>query len=138
MSEVGHPVIQAIDEVEERDISKNPGHEHDQGWTRRLISLAINGSPDLIATVIRLAPHEYHPPHSHPNTGSIYFVLSGRCEAQVGDRIEMVKAMTAIYTPRGVPHALKTFDEGVEVLIIYPMGDLTQVQKEWVQDPASR
>jgi quercetin dioxygenase-like cupin family protein len=124
-------VITAIDTVPESPVS-NMTVAHDQGWTRGLINKAINGSPDLFVSVFRMEPNQYHPKHRHPNVGECYFVLEGRAEMVVGDRVEWVEAGTAIYVPKGVPHSTRTEEDGVAVLVIYPEGDWDKVEKEFV------
>jgi len=65
--------------------------------------------------------------------GELYFVLSGRAELRLGDKTFEVGPETAIYTPPGVGHALKTGDEGVRVLIVFPEGDPSRMAKEWLE-----
>jgi quercetin dioxygenase-like cupin family protein len=105
----------------------------DQGWARELVTKQINGSRDIYASVFRMDPDQYHPLHAHPNTGELYFVLEGRCEMRVGDRCEWVRAGTAAYMPRGVPHSVRTGDVGVSVLVIFPKGDFGEVEKVWME-----
>jgi quercetin dioxygenase-like cupin family protein len=82
--------------------------------------------------VLRLEPNQYHPLHNHPDLGELYFVLNGVCEVQLGDDVHSVEAGTAIYIPKGVGHSLRTESNSVEVLIVFPEGDLSKVRKEWM------
>lgn len=107
--------------------------EHDQGWTRPLVNKELNGSPDLFMSAFRMGPNQYHPGHRHLNVGEIYYVLEGSAEMRVGDRVETVSAGTAIYTPRGVAHSTRTHDVGVTMLVIFPEGDWSRVQKEFTE-----
>ncbi len=107
----------------------------DQGASRRLIGKAINGSPDLLVSVLRMDPGQYHPLHSHPNMGELYFVLEGPCEIRVGDRIEMCEPGTAIYTPAGIPHSIRTHECGAAVMVAFPEGDWDSIQKIWHEEP---
>lgn len=107
--------------------------EGDQGWARELITAQINGSPDLYVSVFRMDPNQYHPLHAHPNVGELYFVLEGRCELRIGDRCEWVHAGTAAYMPAGVPHSVRTRDQGVRILVTFPEGDLAKVGKVWME-----
>jgi quercetin dioxygenase-like cupin family protein len=121
-----------------RDVTEVPIHgytnDSDSGMTRELVSHRVNGSPDLCVFRFRMGPHAYHPLHLHPNVGELYYILEGSCELRVGDRTELVTAGTAIYTPVGIPHSARTFDEGVAILIVFPEGDWDKVQKEFVAE----
>lgn len=126
------PVVANVYATPEVDIRTRAGHAGDQGWNMRLINSSINGSEDLLASSLRLEPHQYHPPHYHPLTGEIYFVYEGSCEMTVGDTTHRVQAGTVIYTPRGAAHSIRTHDEGVRVLIVFPEGDLAKIEKVWL------
>jgi quercetin dioxygenase-like cupin family protein len=125
-------VISDVEAVQEKPITSLTT-EGDQGWARELITAQINGSPDLYVSVFRMDPDQYHPLHAHPNVGELYFVLEGRCELRIGDRCESVGAGTAAYMPRGVPHSVRTTDEGVRILVTFPRGDFGDVEKVWLE-----
>jgi|HubBroStandDraft_6_1064221.scaffolds.fasta_scaffold397498_2 quercetin dioxygenase-like cupin family protein len=128
----GMVIFNRASSVAEIPIQTQPGHEHDQGWTTRLVNTAINGSPDLLVSILRLAPNQFHPAHFHPDLGELYFVLEGSCEIRAGAEVNWVRAGTAIYTPKGTAHSIRTKDEGVKVLIVFPEGDLGKIRKVWV------
>ncbi|MEA2330575.1 MAG: hypothetical protein QOK00_1107 [Thermoleophilaceae bacterium] len=111
--------------------------DHDEGTARVLVSAAINGSPDLFVSNFRMGPNQHHPKHVHPNVGEVYFILDGRCQMTVGDRVEWLGAGTAIYVPKGTPHCTDTGDEGVSVLVIFPEGDFDKVGKAFVDEDPS-
>ena len=119
-------------EVPVSSVTENPA---DQGSSRPLIGKAINGSPDLLVGVLRMDPGQYHPLHSHPNMGELYFVLEGSCEIRVGDRVEMCDTGTAIYTPAGTPHSIRTYEHGAAVMVTFPEGDWEAIQKVWHEEP---
>jgi quercetin dioxygenase-like cupin family protein len=104
----------------------------DQGWTKELISHAINGAPDLFVGLFRMEPGQFHPMHKHPNVGELYFILEGACEISVGEETRLVSAGTAIYTPRDTAHSIRTTNQGVRVLVVFPQGDWSKVEKTWV------
>jgi quercetin dioxygenase-like cupin family protein len=126
-------VLTNVASVPEVPITTMTEHPSDEGWTRELISYKLNGSPDLLVGMFRMAPHQYHPLHAHPNVGELYFVLEGRCELRVGDRRELVEAGTAVYTPRGVAHSVRTQDVGVSILVTFPEGNWEKVEKVWIE-----
>jgi quercetin dioxygenase-like cupin family protein len=127
-------VIDQLDVVPSEPINHSAGHEHDQGSVQRVISMAVNGSPDLLATVFSMTPNQYHPLHAHPDLGELYFILEGACEVRVGPRTEWVTAQTAIYVPKGTPHSLRTRDQSVKFLLVFPQGDRSKVKKVWVEE----
>jgi len=127
-------VIQSLSEVPAVPINHSEGHEHDEGSVQRVISKAVNGSPDILATVFSMTPNQYHPLHAHPELGELYFILEGACEVRVGDQLKWVEAQTAIYVPRGTPHSLRTKSESVKFLLVFPEGDRTKVKKVWVNE----
>lgn len=128
----GEIVIRNVQTVQEKPIASLTT-EGDQGWARELITTQINGSPDLYVSVFRMDPGQYHPLHSHPNVGELYFVLEGRCELRIGERCEWVEPGTAAYMPKGVPHSVRTAEDGVRILVTFPKGDLDDVEKVWMQ-----
>ena len=127
-------VIDQLKAVPSEPINHSEGHEHDQGSVQRVISKAVNGSPDILATVFSMTPHQYHPLHAHPELGELYFILEGACEVRVGPRTEWVTAQTAIYVPKGTPHSLRTKDQSVKFLLVFPEGDRSKVKKVWVEE----
>jgi quercetin dioxygenase-like cupin family protein len=128
----GMVIFNHSDSVTEIPIHTQPGHEKDQGWTTRLVNSAINGSPDLVVSILRLAPNQFHPAHYHPDLGELYFVLEGSCEIRAGAETHWVQAGTAVYTPKGTPHSIRTKAEGVKVLLVFPEGDLAKIRKVWI------
>ena len=132
--EAARIVIRPLKEVSGVPINHSEGHEHDQGTVQRVVSKAVNGSPDILATVFSMAPNQYHPLHAHPDLGELYFILEGACEVRVGDQLKWVEAQTAIYVPRGTPHSLRTKSESVKFLLVFPEGDRTKIGKVWVKE----
>jgi len=132
--EAARIVIQSLKEVAGVPINHSQGHEHDQGMVQRVVSKAVNGSPDILATVFSMTPNQYHPLHAHPDLGELYFILEGACEVRVGDQLKWVEAQTAIYVPRGAPHSLRTKSESVKFLLVFPEGDRSKIGKVWVKE----
>jgi quercetin dioxygenase-like cupin family protein len=131
---LGRVIFARLDNVDEVPIASRTLNKHDQGGSRGLISKAINGSPDLLVSVLRMDPGQYHPLHSHPNMGELYYVLEGRCEIRVGDEIQMCGPGTAIYTPAGTPHSVRTHEQGASVMVAFPEGDWDSIEKVWHED----
>lgn len=127
-------VIEPLSNVPSIPINHSEGHENDQGTVQRLVSKAVNGSSDILATVFSMTPHQYHPLHAHPELGELYYILDGACEVRVGDQVKWVEANTAIYVPVGTPHSLRTKDQSVRFLLVFPEGDRDKVKKIWVKE----
>ena len=127
-------VIEPLSNAPSIPINHSVGHEHDEGTVQRLVSKAVNGSPDILATVFSMTPHQYHPLHAHPELGELYYILDGACEVRVGDQVKWVEANTAIYVPVGTPHSLRTKDQSVRFLLVFPEGDRDKVKKIWVNE----
>jgi quercetin dioxygenase-like cupin family protein len=127
-------VIDQLGSVASVPINQSEGHEHDQGAVQRVVSKAVNGSPDILATVFSMTPNQYHPLHAHPDLGELYFILEGACEVRVGPRTEWATAQTVIYVPKGTPHSLRTKDQSVKFLLVFPEGDKSKVKKIWVEE----
>jgi quercetin dioxygenase-like cupin family protein len=105
----------------------------DEGWTRRLLGREETGTPDLRLSIFRMAPGQYHPLHAHRNVGELYFVLEGRGEVRVGERYDWISAGTAVYIPQNVPHSLRTHDEGITVLVVFPHGAWEAIENIWLE-----
>ena len=131
VDESGSVIFARLDAVAEVPIASRTLNRHDQGGSRGLISKEINGSPDLLVSVLRMDPGQYHPLHSHPNMGELYYVLEGRCEIRVGDETQLCESGTAIYTPAGTPHSVRTHDDGAAILVAFPEGNWDAIQKVW-------
>ena len=101
----------------------------DEGLSFQLVSKAVSGSPDVFAAVLKMGPNQLHPPHAHPNIGELYFVLDGAAEIAVDDTVRWCTAGTAIYTPAGRFHSIKTGEGPVSVLAVFPEGDWERIEK---------
>lgn len=105
--------------------------EGDQGVTRILFEKKINASPDLYVAVFTMESNQVHPCHSHPNVGEMYFVVSGSCTISLGDEERHCTAGTAVYIPAGVKHGVITGEETCSVMVTFPEGDWSKIEKAW-------
>jgi quercetin dioxygenase-like cupin family protein len=105
--------------------------EGDQGVTRILFEKQVNGSPDLFVAVFSMDRHQVHPRHSHPNVGEMYFVVAGSCTISLGEDRRHCRAGTAVYIPAGVKHGVTTGDEVCSVMVAFPEGDWSRIEKAW-------
>lgn len=99
----------------------------DQGTVQRLLDQDVLGDPncEFAVGIYRLEPHQLHPLHLHTSAAEFYFVVSGRARFTVGDRVIDGTPGTAIYLPIGLPHAVQTDDDPVEVLYGFTPADIT-------------
>lgn len=130
---LGSVIFARLDEAPEVPIASRTLNSADQGGSRSLINKEINGSPDLLVGVLRMDPHQYHPPHSH-NMGELYYVLDGECEIRVGDETQTCGSGTAIYTPAGTPHSVRTNERGTSVMVVFPEGNWDSIDKVWHEE----
>lgn len=96
------------------------GPEKDDGCTIPLMGRASSGAADLSVSIFRMEPRQFRPAHLHPGMGQLYFVLDGECEIRTNDSVTRVTPGTAIYTPRGTAHSLRTLESGVKALVVFP------------------
>lgn len=129
-SHTGTPRFVHLDEVVAVPLASMTT-EGDQGVTRLLFEKNINGSADLFVAVFTMEPHQVHPRHSHPNVGEMYFVVAGECTISLGDDERDCTAGTAVYIPAGVPHGVTTADTSCSVMVVFPEGDWSKVEKVW-------
>ena len=74
--------------------------------------------------IYRLEPHQLHPLHLHTAAAEFYFVVAGRARFTVGDELVDGTAGTTIYLPVGLPHAIQTANEPVEVHYSFTPADI--------------
>jgi quercetin dioxygenase-like cupin family protein len=105
-------------QVEGNDLAKISGNPHDQGYDWGLMGPWVNGSTEFSAGVFKMSPDQVHPPHYHPESPELYYIVDGSCLLQVDDTIHDVGPETAIYLPVGCVHAVWT-RENESVTIFY-------------------
>ncbi len=58
------------------------------------------------------------PRHTHAHEDETFRVQAGVLEVTVGGRVIAAEAGTTVYTPRGLPHAVRAGPEGARVLVV--------------------
>ena len=98
----------------------------DQGTVQRLLDQEVLGDATCLFAVgvFRLEPRQVHPLHLHTAATEFYFVVAGRARFTVGDEIVDGTPGTTMYLPIGLPHAIETDDEPVEVLYGFTPSDI--------------
>ena len=99
----------------------------DQGTVQRLLDQEVLGDETcrFAAGIFRLEPNQLHPLHLHTAATELYYVVSGRARFTVGDEIVEGVPGTTIYLPIGLPHAIETDADQVEVLYCFTPADIT-------------
>ena len=82
------------------------GLEFDWGAIRWLCSSAIDADAEMTFGMVFINPGEANPRHMHPNCEEIIYLLSGRCEHQLGDEWHALEAGMMLRIPRGVKPSL--------------------------------
>jgi quercetin dioxygenase-like cupin family protein len=76
----------------------------------------VEGSEQSLG-LVTIKPGSSNPPHTHPNCEEIVYVLSGRCEQQVGEDRTSLKAGEGMVVPREVEHC--SVNTGQEPLVVF-------------------
>ena len=83
---------------------------------KKLIGPEDGGCKNMIFGIVRFPPGSNPGTHFHEKEEEIIYVLSGRGETQVGDKIYSLEPGVAVFTEPGVEHCVKTL--GSEPLIL--------------------
>lgn len=73
------------------------------------------------------------PVHRHKECEQFYFLLEGEAEVRVGEKLQKIKATSAVYIPRHTDHSVKNVGEGELVYLVfetYPEGYLPE-ERTW-------
>lgn len=75
---------------------------------------------DFTLTVVTLYPHDGTTGiHTHDDGAEIIYVVTGRGEAEVGGESAEIGPDSAIYVPKGVPHATQNFSDETMKLVCF-------------------
>lgn len=113
------------------------GHSCDEGWVHRLSDRLLTGDStgEFNVGVYRMDPGMSHPLHLHAESAEFYYVLSGQARFTVGDTELTTGTGTAMYIPRGMPHAIATdpaADAAMELLYVFSNPDLSGIATRWL------
>lgn len=70
---------------------------------------------DLYFVKVVIPPGKGHSFHTHPNKEEVIFILSGRAEQWLEDKMKILGPGDSLYVPKSAPHA--TYNTGDEDLI---------------------
>lgn len=122
-------------QVEGFDIEKLSGNPHDQGRDWGLMGPWVNAAAEFSAGIYKMSPNQVHPPHYHPESPELYYIVEGSCLVQVDDQIHDVGPETAIYLPINCVHAVWTRDdESVTIFYVFQEQPGVEVVSIWLED----
>jgi quercetin dioxygenase-like cupin family protein len=100
--------------VREQDIKglELPG----RNW-KKLIQPEGSDCRNMIFGVVTFPPGSDPGTHSHANEEEIIYVLSGRGETRVGDKVYSLEPGVAVFTEPGLQHGVRTLGDKPLVLI---------------------
>ena len=84
---------------------------------KKLIDPEKSGCKNMILGVVTFPPGSDPGAHSHANEEEIIYVISGKGETKVGDKIYPLEPGVAVFTEPGVPHGVKTLGDEPLILI---------------------
>jgi len=87
-----------------------------RNW-KKLIDPETSGCNNMILGVVTFPPGSDPGAHSHANEEEIIYVISGKGETKVGDKIYPLEPGVTVFTEPGVPHGVKTLGDEPLILI---------------------
>ncbi len=84
---------------------------------KKLIGPEEGDCQNMILGVVIFPPESNPGTHKHDNEEEIIYVISGRGETQVGDKVYPLEPGVAVFTEPGVEHGVKTLGDEPLVLI---------------------
>lgn len=100
--------------VKEQDVAgqRLPGRL----W-KKLVGPEDGDCQNMILGVVSFPPGSDPGTHKHGNEEEIIYVISGRGETKVGDKVYALEPGVAVFTEPGVEHGVKTLGQEPLVLI---------------------
>lgn len=96
--------------------AQNPGETIDGRQHFWLSKPGLTPTDDLYFVKVVIPPGKGHPFHIHPNKEEVLYILSGRAEQWLGEKMEIMEAGDSLYVPKSAPHA--TYNAG-EVDLVF-------------------
>lgn len=118
------------------DLNHNP---NDQGLTHRLADPDASADPtsEFAAGIYRMEPGWRHPLHLHRASAELYYVVEGTATFTLGDETFQAGKGDSLYIPAGMPHAITSDDESMELLYSFAVPDLARIGTVWLEDPST-
>lgn len=95
--------------------SESPQHARGGQISYLLLTQGQFGSRNLSITWVECEPGSEQEIHAHPHEEQVYVITHGRGMMRVGREEQVVEAGTMVFTPPGLPHAIR--NTGSEKLI---------------------
>jgi quercetin dioxygenase-like cupin family protein len=87
-----------------------------RNW-KKLIDPETSGCRNMIFGVVTFPPGSDPGTHVHANEEEIIYVISGRGETRVADKVYPLEAGVTVFTEPGVAHGVKTLGKDPLVLV---------------------
>jgi len=68
---------------------------------------------DMLAGIMRYAPHAYSPFHLHENCEHFYFIIEGKGTVETSDGVRAVEPGTMVFIPPEAKHRLRASETGL-------------------------
>jgi len=119
------------------DIAGLNHNPHDQGLVHRLADPDASADPtsEFAAGIYRMEPGWRHPLHLHRASAELYYVLEGTATFTLGDETFEATKGDSLYIPAGMPHAISSTDESMELLYAFAVPNLAAIATVWLKDP---
>jgi quercetin dioxygenase-like cupin family protein len=117
-------------------ISDLNGNTNDDGVVHRLADPDASDDPtvEFAAGIYRIEPGWRHPLHLHRASAELYYVVEGSALFTVGDETFVASKGDALYIPAGMPHAIGSGNEPMELLYAFAVPNLAAIGTEWLED----
>jgi quercetin dioxygenase-like cupin family protein len=114
------------------DLNHNP---NDDGLVHRLADPDASSDPtcEFAAGIYRMEPGWRHPLHLHRSSAELYYVLDGVAIFTLGDETFEAARGDSLYIPAGMPHAISSGDEEMELLYAFAVPDLGGIGTVWLE-----
>ena len=87
-----------------------------RNW-KKLIEPEASGCNNMILGVVSFPPGSDPGTHTHAAEEEIIYVISGRGETKVGDKVYPLEPGVAVFTEPGIAHGVKTLGDEPLVLV---------------------
>ncbi|MDZ7679778.1 MAG: dimethylsulfonioproprionate lyase family protein [Acidimicrobiales bacterium] len=115
------------------ELNHNP---RDDGLVHRLADPNASNDPscEFAAGIYRMEPGWRHPLHLHRSSAELYYVLDGVASFTLGDDTFEAAKGHSLYIPAGMPHAISSGDEPMELLYAFAVPDLAGIGTVWLEE----
>ncbi|HXK93730.1 MAG TPA: cupin domain-containing protein [bacterium] len=94
----------------------------------KMVKVNLYESPRMFCDVYCLRPGQEQKEHTHAGNDKIYYMLSGTCQARIGEEIRTLAAGQLAVAPAGMIHGVRneSAEEAVLLVIMAPHPELSR------------